>query len=505
MSRFIEGPANAGFVFGGAAVAVAAALLVAVWALLPRQTRGKARMPSLLLLLLLSLLATHRFVPAPSELRRAIEVVALFALLACLGLVGFLLVVEWFLAHRLRRPLPRIVGDIVQALIYLGAAFVTFREAGVALGSLLATSALLTAVIGLSLQETLGNLFAGLAIQLQRPFMVGDWIQVQGTDDSATGQVLEINWRATKILTNDWVEIIVPNGLLAKSAIRNFTQPTAVSRRIVRVRGSYTEPPHRVEAALLEAARGCPGVLADPAATTWVVQFAESAIEYALVYFIDDFARWPAIDAEVRRRLWYAMQRAGVSIPFPVRDVRMRQVSEVPERAHEAEQISEREQMLRAVDFLDVLPEHALAQLARASVVCPYSAGEDIIRQGEEGADLFILRRGEAVVLVSQEGRGPVEVARLGPGGVFGEMSLVTGERRNATVRALRPSELIVVGHAPFREVLDKNPELVQRISDVLASRQAEIDQVRSARGVGDGAGHSSALIAKIRRFFSLA
>jgi small-conductance mechanosensitive channel/CRP-like cAMP-binding protein len=497
---------EAGFALGSASVALAAVLVLAAWVLLPAQTRGKARLPTLLLVLHFSLLTTHKLVPGLRDVRRGIEVAALFVLLACLGRTCFLLVVEWLLGHRLKRPLPRIIGDIVQALIYFGVGFVTFREAGVALGSLLATSALLTAVIGLSLQETLGNLFAGLAIQIQRPFQIGDWIQVEGTPDSAIGRVIEINWRATKILTNDEVEIIFPNGLLAKSAIRNYTEPTPISRRIVSVQGPYALPPHQMETALIEAARGCPGVVADPAPTTWVSQFTDRGIEYALVYFIDDFERRPVIDAAVRRRLWYALKRAGISVPLPARDVRLHETAESPERQRDLEisREQQREQMLRTVDFLKVLPEQAVAQLARASTVRPYSAGEDIIRQGDEGTDLFILQSGAAAVLVGQEGAQPVGIARLGPGGVFGEMSLATGERRSATVRALGPCELIVVGHAPFREVLEQNPELAQRISEVLASRQAEIDQARSALGVDYRAASSSALLSKILRFFSL-
>jgi CRP-like cAMP-binding protein len=184
----------------------------------------------------------------------------------------------------------------------------------------------------------------------------------------------------------------------------------------------------------------------------------------------------------------------------------MHEVAESPEQ-QQAEQLArekERESMLRAVDFLSVLPADAVAQLAHASAVRSYSAGEDVVRQGEEGTDLFILQSGEAVVLVSQEGHEPVEIARHGPGGVFGEMSLVTGERRRATVRAVGPCELIVVGHAPVRAVLEKNPELAQRISEVLASRQAEIDQAQSAQAASEHAHRTSQLLDKIRRFFSL-
>jgi CRP-like cAMP-binding protein len=259
-----------------------------------------------------------------------------------------------------------------------------------------------------------------------------------------------------------------------------------------------------MEAALLEAAQGCPGVLADPAPRVWVGQFGDGSIEYKLLYFIDDFDHTPAIDPAIRRRIWYSLQRAGISLPFPTRDVRVEQVSEAGSYQAELEQAKRRERMLRSVDFLDVLPEHTLGHLAQNSKTCLYAAGEDIIQQGDEGSELFVIRSGEAAVLVGQEDREPVEVARLGAGGVFGEMSLVTGEPRSATVRTSSPCEVIVLGHAAFRDVLEQNPDLAQRISEVLASRQAEIEQAQSTRPELDRDTRSGVILARIRSFFSL-
>jgi small-conductance mechanosensitive channel/CRP-like cAMP-binding protein len=504
MDKYLNLLTETDFAFGRAGVATAAALVLALWVLMPRAGRAKVRLPTVLLALHVALMVVHKLVAATASVQRALEVAGLFLLLLCLGRSAYLLVVEWLLSHRLKHPLPRIFGDIVQVAIYFGVAFVTLHEMGAELGSLLTTSALLTAVVGLSLQETLGNLFAGLAIQAQRPFHVGDYIQVEGTPDSSFGRVIEINWRATKILTYDRNEIVFPNALLAKSPIRNYSKPIAISRRIIRLHGPYQVPPHRMEAALLEAAKGCPGVLAEPAPKVWVGQFADSGIEYSLLYYIDDFDHTPAIDPAVRRRIWYSLQRAGISLPYPVRDVRVQQVSEAGAWQAEVEQATRRERMLRSVDFLDVLPENTLGHLAQNSKTCLYAAGEDIIRQGDEGSELFVIRSGEAAVLVGQEGLEPVEVARLGPGGVFGEMSLVTGERRNATVRTSSPCEVIVLGHAAFRDVLEQNPELAQRISEVLASRQAELEQAQSTLEELDRETRSGVLLGKIRSFFSL-
>ncbi len=503
MQQLVEFLSGAEFVFGGAGLAVGLALVLALLLLMPRGQRRRAQGPAALLGLYLVVAIALAELPRGAAAGGALQVTAVFLLLASVGRAGFVLVVDWFFAHRLHRPLPRILRDVIQVLVFFAIAFVVLRQAGAELGSLLTTSALLTAVIGLSLQETLGNLFAGLAIQAQHPFRVGHWIQLEGTAESAIGEVIEINWRATKILTNDRVEIVIPNGMLAKSPIRNFSEPSRVSRRMIEVQGPYEIPPHRVEAALLEAARGCPGVLEEPPPTTWVSRYAESGIDYTLVYFIEDFSARPVIASAVRRRLWYALQRAGVSVPFPVRDVRVAAASgDAGDK--ERSRIAGAEAALRAVHCFQVLPDAALARLARSAVARIYAAGEDLIRQGDEGAELFVLQRGAAAVLVAQEGREPVEVARLGAGAFVGEMSLVTGEARSATVRAVSPCECLVVSSDALRPLLEESPDLARRLSEVLVARQAELGTVQASADEEGRADRSGLLLQRIRSFFSL-
>lgn len=495
---------GARFVFGGLTFAVALSLVLALFALMPPGQRRLARFPALLLVLHLGLVLVVAVLRPAAELARGLEVAAFFLLFAALGRAGFLLGIDWFLGHRLQQPLPRIVRDVVQVFVYFGVAFLTLRQLGVELGSLLTTSALLTAVIGLSLQETLGNLFAGLAIQAQQPFRIGQWICLEGMNENTTGQVTEINWRATKIVTNDQIELTIPNGMIAKSPIRNYSEPSPVSRRRVQVRGPYDVPPHRVEAALLEAAHDCPGVLAEPAPMTWVSAYAESGIEYSLVYFIDEFLRRDTIDSRVRRRIWYALQRAGISVPFPVRDVRTRADALGTAATASDERVARAERLLRAVYLFTSLPGPVFSRLAQAAESRLYAADEDIIHQGDEGAELFVIERGAAVVLVQHPGQEPIEVARLGAGAVVGEMSLVTGERRSATVRAAQPCECLVVSARALRPLLTEFPDLAVRLSEVLASRQAALDNVQVTERSDDRATRSGQLLERIRGFFAL-
>jgi small-conductance mechanosensitive channel len=504
MDKYLDLVADTSFAFGGIGVVIVAIMVILLAVLMPRELRGKLRLPALLLLTHVGLFFIHRHTKA-TVVRRPVELLGLSVLLLCFARTAFLFVFEWLFKHRLKRPVSRIVADIWQVLIYFGVALIIFREMGAEFGSILTTSAVLTAVVGLSLQETLGNLFAGLSLQAQRPFDIGDWIQVTGVGgEDVPGRVTEINWRATKMVTADNVEVTVPNGLIAKSPIRNFTKPFPISRRNVRVQGPYGVAPHRVEAALVQAAAGSTGVLEDPPPQAWVTQFADSGIEYGLFYFIPDFEKRQAIDAEVRQRIWYALQRAAISVPFPVRDINLRRPNEAQAQAERQAQTQLRLRLVKSVDFLTGLPQPAVEQIAHASKVCPYGAGEDIVRQGEPGSELFIVKSGEAVVLVKQERGEPVEVARLRRGSIFGEMSLMTGAPRTATVRTASACEVLVIGHDEFASVLENYPDIAQRISDVLATRQAELDQVQLVEDEVAVARDSSELLGKIRRFFSL-
>jgi small-conductance mechanosensitive channel len=209
------------FAASGLGLIVALALAAFAALVLPAHERKYLRLPLLFAAIAFVCLLGRALIPDGAPGARALGLIGLFLLLASSGRSGFLLIVHAVLARRLAFPLPKIVQDIIQIAIYLAVALITLRAAGVEPGSLLATSALLTAVVGLSLQDTLGNLFAGLAIQAQRPFEIGDWIQFDDKVDHI-GRVVEINWRATRIITLDLIEIIVPNGVLAKAPIQNF-------------------------------------------------------------------------------------------------------------------------------------------------------------------------------------------------------------------------------------------------------------------------------------------
>lgn len=461
---------------GVAGLLAAIVLLLITRMLLPRKDRRQLRVPIYFLFVHIGALAIELFAPDSSSLQRALAFIAMVALLFAVGRLAGVLVLEVILNRRLGRPVPTILRDIAQAVLYVFLLLGALRAIGFDPGSILTTGAVVTAVIGLSLQETLGNLVAGLAIQLQRPFDVGDWVQFDG-DSKQIGRVVEINWRATKVFTLDEVEVIVPNGLLAKAPISNFSKPTKVARRGVFVSVSYDVPPRRVHEAILEAIADAPGVLAEPLPSVLTHSFGDNGIDYWVRFYTEEFPRRDAVDSGVRDRIYYALRRADFAIPFPQRTVHLHQVSdESRARANEGD-IAKRQRTLSQVDILKVLDPTLLKQLATLATTRLFSPGETIVRQGDDADELYIIEQGIVAVVLEDKGKKTSEVTRLGPGMFFGEMALVTGERRQATVRAVEECELMVIGHAPFHDVLAASPKLVKELSRVLAERQTLLDE----------------------------
>jgi small-conductance mechanosensitive channel/CRP-like cAMP-binding protein len=489
-------------------LALAAVLLLALVALLPPGERRLARQPLLWLVAHLVALGVLRLAPEGASWRKGALLVSTLLLLASIGRSAVLLVLDVFVGARLHRPPPRIVRDLTQGLVWLAILLATLPIVGVEPSSILTTSALLTAAIALSLQETLGNLMAGLAIQLQRPFDVGDWIQFDG-ETKHIGHVVEINWRATKVITLDEVEVTVPNGTLAKAPITNFTKPTRASRRSLYVYASADVPPHLVHGTILSAIEGSTGVLEKPAPSVVTNAFVEGNIEYWVRFFTESFHLRDGVDGAARDRIWYALRRLGVTAASaPNRAVHMQEVSAAA-RQREEKALADRERALRTVDFLAVLDDDARRRLALGSHTRLYARGEAIVTKGETSAELFVVEEGEVEVALRDGGGGDggAIAARLGAGNFFGEMALMTGEPRNATVRAAGPCRLLVLDDRAMRGELEAAPELAGHISRVIADRQAA-NAMESASAGGAGLQgveeRSSQLLGRIRKFFSL-
>jgi small-conductance mechanosensitive channel len=477
------------------AVVIALALSLALLVVGPRSERALVRFPARLALVAGCFVLVAALLPARLAVVRLLAFLALLAALVSAARSVFLLLLDAGLARRLGGDVPRIVRDLAQGFLYVVALLVFLRALGLEPGSILATSALLTAVIGLALQDTLSNLFSGLSLQFQRVFEPGDWVQ-WGDDERHVGRVTEVNWRATKLLTLDSVEVVIPNGVLARATVRNLTHPTRVSRRSIDVLVSYDARPSSVRATILEALHGTDGLLAAPAPTVVTRGLADSGVLYTVFFHIDDFASCQAIDGEVRERVYYALRRAGLEIPFPIRTVRLERRSRTP--AREAVRAHE----LEAVPFFAALGD--CERVAEGAERRHYATHELIVRQGTRGDDVFVLARGEAsVVLDRGDHQSLVEVARLGPGQLFGEMALLTGEDRSASVLAATECEVLVIPKRVVGPLLEARPAALEQLGAALSQRKAQIHEVLEERPASSAPKpERDALLARIRAFF---
>jgi small-conductance mechanosensitive channel len=490
---------------------LAASLAAAAWVLLPAGDRRQVRQPAIFLGVHLFARGLYELVDGAGSLGRTLSLVATTTLLLAAGRAAVLLVCDGLLGHRFGRPLPKIIRDIIQAVVYFVLFLGLLQGLGVEPGQLLTTSALLTAAIGLAMQDTLGNLVAGLSVQVQQPFTVGDWVQFDA-DPKNIGRITEVNWRATTLLTLDDFQVVVPNGLLAKAAVRVYTRPTKVVRRNVYVQAPYGTPPKRVHKIILDALKGASLILSNPPPNVVTSDFKDSGIEYWVRIYIDDFSKRDIAEANARDRIWYAFARHHVTIPFPQRIVHLEQHSDERRDRERQEAASRRALALERVDFLSVIDAELRRELADRSTTRLFSAGEVVVRQGDESSELFIVMRGEVSVVLDGEKASPSsterEVSRLAAGQFFGEMAMVTGERRKATVKATAETELLVLSRSAFEEVLHKAPEVAEALSVVLAKRQVELahheDSISQEEQKNEVQRESNVLFKKIKKLFSL-
>lgn len=493
------------FTHEAAVVGVSLTLLAiaASLALLAPNERSRLRVPTLLLGAYFMFAGLNGWLGDHMPIG-PIRIASVFCLWAAAGHATAMALLDGLLARKLNLPIPRIFRDIIQVSLYFLVLLITARTAGVELSSLLAGSALITAVIGLSLQDTLGNVFAGLSIQAQRPFEVGDFVQLADSNEPL-GKVIEINWRATKLLTNDGIEVIVPNGVLAKTSIRNLSKPHTWVRRSIRVHAAYEFSPTHVRETLLKAIEEAPGVRTDMKPSVIIDEFDPDGASYRLRYFADMDEHIHTKDSVVRERIWYAFRRAGIDIPYAQRDVHL-YTREVDDKATvRATHVARRLRNLRRVDIFDVLSDEMLQALAEKVNTRRYAAGERILKQGDEGDQLFIVEHGEVAVVLEPDNAAPIELARLGKGKFFGEMSLMTGARRAASVRATLECAVLVVGKNEFQQTLVQAPELAEKISAILAARQAQLATTQTGTAVGVNVTSQTAVIlGKIREFFGL-
>ena len=393
-------------------------------------------------------------------------------------------------------PLPRVLHGFFLMVVYIAAALAILREfLGFNITPLLAGSAILTAVLGLALQGVLGNVFSGMSLHYTKSFSRGDWVKVGETE----GQVVDTNWRETRLRDRTSNIVVIPNTVVASQTIVNFSLPDRASAVVLPVKVDFLAPPAVVVDLLLEAAKEAPDVLADPAPTSYILNYDEFGITYVLKFWISDFGRRPDITGEVGRLVWHKLRRQGVEIPFPL-ESKLRGVLHAlrPAEDRVAEIATDRErnyQDFSKSTFLNiqegeragqsVLSEAEVRDLAAKSERVRFGAREVLFRQGETGDACYVVARGKVrgEIVYEEGGKTYTTSFEVGRGGIFGEMSLFTGLPRTATVVVDEDAELLEIRAPALASLLARNPQLAEAVAEVVSGRnRANLETLRKVK-----------------------
>jgi small-conductance mechanosensitive channel/CRP-like cAMP-binding protein len=428
---------------------------------------------------------------------------ALLGLLAVVVIRAIVVFVARIVLGRFR--VPHILIDVLFMFGMLGYAIYRLTALNVNLAGVVTTSAIVTGALAFSAGETLANLWAGLSLQMENTLRIGDWVRIE----DRIGQVVSIRWRSMAIATPNNETIVVPNSVLMKDRIvvlGRHGEQAALYRRSVDFQVDYDYAPTKVIGVIDEALNSADirWVAKDPPPFCLCGQFMDSGVLYKAVYYPTEIGEIRRIDSDVMVAVFNALARAGMPIPFP------QQVVELKRRSREKadEEKRAREQLVHDTELFHALVDDERAKIAASLKRMPFANGDLVFRKGEAADSLFILVEGRVKIMNEDEQGARVALAELSAPGYFGEMGLLTGQPRAATVVADGPALCYRLGKQAFDGVLRSRPDVVEALAHVLVARQAENDATLKALDADArsrrAAGGAMELMRRIRHFFAL-
>lgn len=405
-------------------------------------------------------------------------------------------------ASAVRSRTPRLLVDIVRlCFVIIGMVMVYSGVWQKDVSPLLTTFGLGSLVVGLALQDTLGNLFAGLALIFERPLAVGDWVQLGDT----VGKVRQITWRSVRIVTRELNEITVPNSAISKDRIMNYSSPNRLYGFKVTIGFSYDAPPSMVKDMLRTTALETPGIVATPAPDPRTLEFAASSVTYELRVFIEDYDNFTDVRNELMSRIWYSARRAGIQIPYPITTIHK---TEIPYQLPARDGEEHLKAILRTTELFKGLTDSEVDILSHEVSIDRYGKGEALLREGEVGDHFFVILDGTCSVVVKSSQGGAIGVGEVRNGDVVGEMALLAGAARTATVRANSDVKAARIGKESLSALLVLRADLVQVFAHYTAKRATEIEEARIIESqivrTQSGEIDERALGERIKRFLGL-
>lgn len=400
-------------------------------------------------------------------------------------------------AFRLRKgyEAPNLVRNTFSIIAYIIIFVLLFKRfyPNVDLGAVFTTSAIFGVIIGLALQDTLGNLFSGISLQADKPFQVGDVITV----GQFTGVVESVTWRGIKLRTFQNHIILISNSSAGKEAIEVCPREN-LNARLVFFNTLYSDSPAKTIHVVREAVREADNVSPKIRPIVRIKDFGDSSVDYEVKYWLTDYTKFSDTDALVRQRIWYAFRRAGLNFAFPTRTLYVDRKGKSDGMRADGSEFIDR---LNAVDIFAPLSAEETARLAKNSVRRVFAPGETVIRLGDEGSSMFVVHEGKVNVQIDDNGT-PKTVAVLNEGDFFGEMALFTGEPRTANIVAMEETEVLEIGFQAMKHLFDTNPDLVESLTHTIAERRAQLNA--TSADVKSVEEESEGLLSAVKRFFGI-
>ncbi len=417
------------------------------------------------------------------------------------GLIDRFICGAW-LAQRRNIHIPIILRQMAGVVVIL-ATGASILKSGyhLELTGLLATSGIAAVILGFAMQDLLSNVIAGFSIHTTRAYRVGDWLLLG--DKGERAEVTEINWRSTRLVNSDQVSFELPNSEIVKNRIVNLNYPTPEHAIRLRIGLDYDVPPALAKQALLAATAHAQGIIKAPAPTVFLCEFGDHSIIYELRVWMRHAGLYSVACDEVRTALWYELKRRDIRIPFPIRSLEVRKPNE-PEYFVNAKS---RAAEIVAGKALNCLTTEEASTLVANGAIVLFGPNEALVTHGETGNSMFVILDGNVQVVGKSNTGTQVVLAKLGSGECFGEASLLTGEPRNATVRAETDTLVLKIRKKDISPLIEANPALAGRLGELLERRQTERQQ--ALHGTSDPSESVSlptqhlSLSERIRIFFS--
>ena len=412
--------------------------------------------------------------PASDEIVKSVQtlfwVCVLHASLSLLNAIIF----EQAKADTWRARVPKLLIDLFRLfLVLLGTAIVLATVWKADLAGLVTALGVSSIVIGLALQDTLGSVMSGIALLFERPFSVGDWLEV----GDIQGQVIDINWRAVRLITFEREMVIIPHKLMGNEIIRNFSRPQSLHAERIRVGFSYKDPPNLVKHVLHSTALETEGILKNPDPHIFTISYDDSSITYEVKFFIADYSQLEEIRDRLMSRLWYAAQRNSLTIPFPTRTL-----YHFHEPTSHAEGTSKKfTESLQSLPAFVPLNKSVDRDTAAGISLQHFGIGETVIKQGTENNSLYIVVSGSAMMTLKDAIDHNHEMLIVKIGEFFGEMTLFSGETSPISVTAVEDLEVTMISASEVNQMIDRQPNFAREISQILETRRRVVNTIQNS------------------------